>query len=131
MEVDAPNVALPAQADADTWRRRIGHIQGALNKTDDNGASFKGGALLCDVSTIGTSTQQAHPKTATLNTEQPFEPAYTDLFGPTTATALGGFRYVNNSVDQKTKWKETLLLKPKAEAAESLYGFSHRGWWRR
>ena len=71
MEVDAPNLALQAKADADTWHCRMGHINSKLlaflDKTDDNGVSFKGGVSLSDVYAIGTSTQQAHPKTATRN----------------------------------------------------------------
>ena len=63
LKVDVPNVALPAKADADTWKRRMGHINGRrlelLNKTDDNGASFKGGVSSYHVCAIGKSTHQA------------------------------------------------------------------------
>ena len=44
--------------------------------------------------------------------------------GPITPTALGGFRYVGKFIGENTKWKETLLLKSKAEAAESLRLFA-------
>ena len=56
MEVDAPNVALPVEADADTWHCHMGHINRKslelLNKTDDNGVSFKGGVSPYDVCAI-------------------------------------------------------------------------------
>ena len=91
-------MALPAKADADTGHRRMGHMKGRslelLNKTDDNGVSFKGGVSPCDVCAIGKSTRQAHPKTVTPGIQQPFELAYTKLLGPVTQTALGGFQYV-------------------------------------
>ena len=63
MDVGAPNVALSAKADADTWHRLMGHISSKrlelLNKTDDNGVSFKGGVSPYDVCAIGKSTHQA------------------------------------------------------------------------
>lgn len=73
LEVDVPNVARPVNADADTWHRHMGHINGRsselLNRTDDNGVSFKGVVSSCDVYAIGKNTQHAHPKTAMLNIE--------------------------------------------------------------
>ena len=73
--VDAPNVAIPAKADADTWNRCMGHTngekKGLLNMTDDKGVSFKGGVLPCCICAIEKSTLQAYPNTATLNIEQP------------------------------------------------------------
>jgi len=45
--------------------------------------------------------------------------------GPIRPTALGAFRYANKFIDEKTKWKETLLLKSKEEKP-SLYGFRTR-----
>ena len=76
---------------------------GHINRTDDNGVSYKGAVPSCDVCTIGKSTRHAHPKTATLNTEQPFELIYTDLLGPITPTALGGFLDASKVIDEKTK----------------------------
>ena len=63
LEESVPNVASPAKADADTWHRLMGHISSKrlelLNKTDDNGVSFKGGVSPYDVCAIGKSTHQA------------------------------------------------------------------------
>ena len=76
----------------------MGHINETmlelLNKIDDNAVSSKGGVSPCNVCAIGKSTQQPHPKMATLNIQQPFELIYTDRLGTITPTALGGFRYV-------------------------------------
>ena len=127
VEVDAPNVALPAKADVDTWHRRVGHINskclGFLNTTNDNDVSIKRRLSPCDVCAIGKSTQQAHSKTAALNIEQPFELIYTDRLRSITPTARG-LRYASKFTDEKIRWKENLLLKSKADASESLLLFA-------
>ncbi|CAB1120117.1 unnamed protein product [Ectocarpus sp. CCAP 1310/34] len=44
--------------------------------------------------------------------------------GPISLPALGGFRYVNKLVDEKTKWKETFLMKTKRDAIKALQLFN-------
>ena len=77
VEVDSPNVSLPGKADADTWHRRMGNINGKvlelLTKTDEKGVSSKRGVSPRDVCAVRKNTQQAHPKAATLSIEQNYE----------------------------------------------------------
>ena len=48
---------------------------------------------------------------------------YTDLLGPVSPPALGGFRYVSKYTDQHSKWKEVFMIKEKSDAVSSLQQF--------
>ena len=65
-KTSTPGVALAAQVSADTWHRRLGHINPAnmklLRKTEDNGVEYTGTVSGCDICAVGKSTQKAHPK---------------------------------------------------------------------
>lgn len=77
-----------------------------------------------DVFTIGNIAKKAHPTSATLNIEQPFELLSMGILGPITPTAPRGLQYVSRFLDEKTNRKEILPLKSKAETAESLLLFT-------
>ena len=49
---------------------------------------------------------------------------YTDLMGPFTPAAKGGYRFVSKFTDDYSRLKEIFLLKNKTEAAESLHQYN-------
>ena len=49
---------------------------------------------------------------------------YTDLMGPFTPPAKGGYRYVSKFTDDYSRMKEVYLLGNKSEAAESLHQYN-------
>ncbi|CAM9708118.1 unnamed protein product [Ascophyllum nodosum] len=121
--VDAAGVALRAESAA-LWHRRIGHINtrsmDILRKEKRNGVEYTGDLPTCDVCALGKSAQQAHPKRASYDVSRPFQLVTTDLMGPLSPPALGGFRYVIKFSDQLTKWNEVFLLKEKKSAVDTV-----------
>lgn len=108
-------MALPAKADADTWHRRMGHIDGKrlehLNETE-HGASFNWRVSPCDICTLGKNPASEpqdcntqHQTTLRINT-------YTNFFGPT----VGGLQYVSKVIDERQT---------------NPYDVSPWGWWYR
>ena len=74
----------------------------------------------CDICALSNNRQQAHPKKSTRTTTKPMQLFYTDLMGPFTPPATGGYRYVSKFPDDYSRMKEVYLLRNKSEAAESL-----------
>ena len=91
----------------------MGHINAKspdlLNKTDGNGMRFVGGVSDCEVCAIWKNTQLAHPKKVNLNVSKPFGLVYTDLMGPTSHAAVGGFENVSKITDEYTKWTQVFI----------------------
>ena len=92
--VDAASVALRKESAA-LWHRRIGHINtrsmDILRKEKGNDVEYTGDLPMCDVCTLGKSAQQAHPKRASYDVSRSFQLVTTDLMGPLSPPALGGF----------------------------------------
>ena len=77
----------------------------------------------CDVCAAGKSRQQAHPKTADQHVQHPFQLVFTDLMGPFTPEALGGYKYVSKIYDEHTRWPEIYHLKSKNGALHAFQSF--------
>ena len=118
-------IALAAQASADIWHRRLGHMNPRsmelLRKTEGNGVEFTGAMSPCDICAMGKSQQKAHPKKTEHDISGPMELVYTDLMGPIKPAAIGGFLYVSKFTDHFSRMKEIFLLKTKADAVDSLH----------
>ena len=125
---DVPGVVYAATADADIWRRRLGHMNPRsmelLRRKEGNGGVYTGTVSVCDICALSKSRQQAHPKKSTRTTTRPMQLIYTDLMGPFTPPAKGGYRYVSNSTDDYSHLKEVNLLRNKSEVAESLHQYN-------
>ena len=78
----------------------------------------------CDICALSKSRQQAQPKKSTRTTTRPMQLIYTDLMGPLTPPAKGGYRYVSKFTDDFSRMKEVYLLRNKSEAAESLHQYN-------
>ena len=91
-----------------------------LRKEKRNGVEYTGDLPTCDVCALGKSAQQAQPKRASYDVSRPFQLVTTDLMGPLSPPALGGFRYVSKFLDQLTKWNEVFLLKEKNSAVDTV-----------
>lgn len=77
----------------------------------------------CDVYAAGKSYELVYLKTAEHKANQPLELACTDLVGPITPEALGGYKNVSKNSDQNTKWAENYLLKSKSDALSTFSSF--------
>ena len=121
--VDAAGVALRTESAA-LWHRRISHINtrsmNILRKEKGDGVEYTGDLPTCEVCALGKSAQQAHPKRASYDVSRPFQLVTTDLMGPLSPPALGGFRYVSKFSDQLTKWNEVFVLKEKNSAVDTV-----------
>ena len=110
----APGVALAAQVSADTWHRRLGHINPAnmelLRKTEGNGVEYTGTVPGCYICAVGKSTQKTHPKKTKHKIDGPMEVVYTDLMGPIMTAARGGYKNVSKFTDDFSRMNEIFLL---------------------
>ena len=70
------------------------------------------------------STQQNHPKTANADyiTER-LQLVSTDILGPVTPTAIGGFKYMAKFTDYFSRLKAVYFIKSKDEALTTLCKF--------
>lgn len=77
----------------------------------------------CEVSAVGKSAQQAHPKTVTNNITTPVEMVETDLMGAITRAAIGGYTYVSKIIAINSRWKEVYLTTTMEEAVDSMVDY--------
>ena len=123
----APELTMQAAATATLWHRRMGHLNrkslDLLKKVNNNGVSFDGTVSDYDVCAVERSRQRAHPKTADQHVQHPFQLVFTDLMGPFTPEAVGGYKYVSKISDEYTRWTEIYLLKSKDGALHALQSF--------
>ena len=121
-------VVYTATTSASVWHRRLGHMNPrnmeVLRNKKGNGVEYTGTISGCDICSVTKSKQQAHPKKSTRKTTRPMQLVYTDLMGPFTPAAKGGYRFVSKFTDDYSRMKEILLLKNKTEAAESLHQYN-------
>ena len=93
------------------------------NKKGD-GVEYTGTISGCDICSVTKSKQQAHPKKSTRKTTRPMQLVYTELMGPFTPAAKGGYRFVSKFTDDYSRMKDIFLLKNKTEAAESRHQYN-------
>ena len=121
-------VVYTATTSASVWHRRLGHMNPrnmeVLRNKQGNGVEYTGTISGCDICSVTKSKQQAHPKKSTRKTTRPMQLVYTDLMGPFTPAAKGGYRFVSKFTDDYSRMKEIFLLKKKTEAAESLHQYN-------
>ena len=125
---DVTGVVYAATADADIWHQRLGHMNPRnmelLRRKEGNGVEYTGTVSDCDICALSKSRQQAHPKKSTRTTTRPMQIIYTDLMGPFTPPAKGGYRYASKFTDDYSSMKDVYLLRNKSEAAESLHQYN-------
>ena len=121
-------VVYTATTSASVWQRRLGRMNPrnmeVLRNKKGNGVEYTGTISGCDICSVTKSKQQAHPKKSTRKTTRPMQLVYTDLMGPFTPAAKGGYRFVSKFTDDYSRMKEIFLLKNNTEAAESLHQYN-------
>ena len=121
-------VVYTATTSASVWHRRLGHMNPrnmeVLRNKKGNGVEYTRTISGCDICSVTKSKQQAHPKKSTRKTTRPMQLVYTDLMGPFTPAAKGGYRFVGKFTDDYSRMKEIFLLKNKTEAAKSLHQYN-------
>ena len=121
-------VVYTATTSASVWHRRLGHMNPrnmeVLRNKKGNGVEYTGTISGCDICSVTKSKQQAHPKKSTRKTTRPMQLVYTDLMGPFTPAAKGGYRFVSKFTDDYSRMEEIFLLKNKTDAAESLHQYN-------
>ena len=95
-----------------------------LRRKEGNGVEYTETVSDCDICALSKSRQHAHSKKITRTTTRPMQLIYTDLMGPFTPPAKGGYRYVSKFTDEYSRMKEASLLRNKSEAAESLHQYN-------
>lgn len=125
---DGLGVAYAATVNANTWHRRLGHLNfrsmDLLRKKEGNGVDFADSMSPCDICAISKSRQLAHPKKTTRKTTAPMQLVYTDNMGQITPPAKGGFRYACKFTDAFSRMKEVYLLKAKSESVRALHAYN-------
>ena len=114
---------LHAEEKVDQWNSRMSHFNGRrlefLKRMDDSGVGFNWVAPSCEACAIGKSIQQPHPSKSNLGVTLSFQLVYTDLMGPISPPAMGGFKHVSTDTDECTKCKNIYLLETKEEAVDT------------
>ena len=85
---------------------------------------YAGTVSECNICALSKSRQQVHSEKSTRTTTRPMQLIYTDLMGPFTPPAKGGYRYVSKFTDDSLRTKEVYLLRNKSEAAKSLHQYN-------
>lgn len=70
------------------------------------------------------SSQKKNPTTTKHTAIQPCQPVYTDLLGPITPKAKGGYRYVSKFTDKYTRMNVIYVMKTKNETIDTLTRFA-------
>ncbi|CAN0023517.1 unnamed protein product [Pylaiella littoralis] len=94
-----------ATTSASVWHRRLGHMN-PRNMEKGNGVEYTGTISGCDICSVTKSKQQAHPKKSTRKTTRPMLLIYTDIMGPITPAAKGGYRFVSKFTDDYSLARE-------------------------
>ena len=119
--------ALIATNKANTWHRRLGHLNESSMKTlrdqPGSGVSFEGNISPCKTRALGKSAQGKHPKTKTVTTTTPFELVYTDLAGSFKQYAIYGSQYISKFTDHHTRWKTVYPIQSKDTVIDTLSYF--------
>ena len=103
----ATELGMNAVSNVQLWHRWLGHLNRRslelMQRHDNNGITFDGTIVECDVCAVGKGQQLAHPKIAQhAGITRPFQLCYGDLMGPFTPEVYGGFKYVSKSTHQFT-----------------------------
>eukprot|EP00903_Cladosiphon_okamuranus_P021648 g19902.t1 len=117
-----------ATASANTWHQRLGHpnveVLEQVARTDGSGVVLRDSFSACGTCKINKSTQQNHPKTAnTDNITCRLQLVSTDLLGPVSPTAIGGFNYMAMFTDHASGLKAVYFIAKKSDALSSLVNF--------
>ena len=81
-----------------------------MQRANGNSITFDSTIVDCDVCAVGKDKQLAHPKKAQhAGIARPFQLCSSDLMGPSTPEAHGGFKYVIKITDQFKRWTAGLL----------------------
>ena len=81
-----------------------------MQRANGNSITFDGTIADCDVCAMRKGKQLAHPKKAQhAGITRPFQLCSSDLMGPFTPKAHGGFKCVSKITDQFTRWTAGLL----------------------
>ena len=127
----ALKAACSVAVSADTWHRRLGHINArsmdALRKDPDTGVDYHGAPSPCSICQIGKHKQCPHPKKSTRELSRPGELVVIDNMGPVEPPAKskgGSFPYVCKVTDDFTKMKEVYLLRKKSDTTEAIHTYN-------
>eukprot|EP00903_Cladosiphon_okamuranus_P012044 g11309.t1 len=117
-----------ATASANTWHQRLGHpnvqVLEQVARTDGSGVVLRDSFSACGTCRINKSTQQNHPKTVnTDNISRRLQVVSTDLLGPVSTTAIGGFNYMAKFTDHASRLKAVYFIAKKSDALSSLVNF--------
>ncbi|CAB1109566.1 unnamed protein product [Ectocarpus sp. CCAP 1310/34] len=120
--------ASSATASANTWHQRLGHpnvqVLEQLARIDGSGVHLRDSFSACGTCKINKSSQQNHPKIANMDgiTER-LQLVSTDLLGPISPSAIGGYNYMAKFTDHATRLKAVYFIAKKGDALSSLVNY--------
>lgn len=124
---ETPSAVAAVATSADLWHRRLGHpheaVVRAVAKIPGAGVSITDPMTKCDTCYVNKSVQQAHPKTTVHKAVAPLQRVYTDLIGPLSPAAKGGYMYISKFSDEFTRFRAFYLIHSKEEAINTLIRF--------
>eukprot|EP00903_Cladosiphon_okamuranus_P021322 g19592.t1 len=93
-------------------------------RIDSSGVVLRDSFSACGTCKIIISTQQNHPKTANTDSiTRRLRLVSTDLLGPVSPTAIGGFNYMAKFTDRASRLKAVYFITEKGDALSSLVHF--------
>ena len=122
------DTAFVAKAAANIWHKRLGHpneqVMKRVKSITECGVDFVDTLSACETCKINKSTQQNHPKTANKNKIiERLQLVSTDLLGPVTPLAIGGYRYMAKYTDHRSRLKAIYFIKNKSDTLDTLNKF--------
>ena len=107
--------SLPKTVPANIWHKRLGHPNGqVMSKVKDIaecGVNFSDTLSACETCKINKSTQQNHPETSRPDpSSESLKLVSTDLPGPVTPKAIGGYAYMAKYTDHHSRLKAVYFI---------------------
>lgn len=118
-----------AKASANIWHKRLGHpsvqVMEKLARTEGSGVHLQDSFSACSTCPINKSTKNDQPKTAPIDViPERLQVISTDLIGPISPPAIGGYSYMSKFTDYRTRIKAVYFIKNKNEALSTFVNFN-------
>ena len=118
-----------AKASANIWHKRLGHssvqVMDKLARTAGSGIHLHDSFSACNTCPINKSVKNDQPKTAIIDDiTQPCQVVCTDLIGPISPPAIGGYSYMSTFTDVRTRLKAVYFIAHKNEALSFFVNFT-------